>query len=265
MHKQFTITLIFLLNILVAHGQADHVQRIHLTGNIKDENERPVSYAHIMEVSRYDGWISDYYGEFNANPFPGDTLIISAVSYHHAKIYIPLELTENEYHVEVILQSDTIELKELVVHPWPATYDQLRREFLEIEIDDPADDVALNLPHMKDVINMLKTPGVPGQIGLYSGPGPFSLLYNQFSREARNKKNYEMAMKFEKAGARYNKIVVSRITGLKKDEEIQRFMEFCALQVNFILESTDYELYAAIMNCYNEFCTAGLHENQEGN
>jgi hypothetical protein len=251
--------------IPAVYGQVDHVRRVHLTGNIKDEKEKPVSYAHIMEVSRYEGWISDYYGEFSADPFPGDTLIISAVSYHHAKIYIPRELTENEFHVEVILHAETVELKELVVYPWPGTYDKLRREFLKIEIDDPADDVALYLPPMKDIINKLKTPGVPGQIGLYSGPGPFSILYDQFSREAKSKRLYAEIMKKEKAEKRFNSALVTRITGLKKEDDIKKFMEFCALQVKFILESTDYELYAAVLNCYHEFCEAGMVDDTVGN
>ena len=58
----------------------------------------------------------------------------------------------------------------------------------------------------------------------------------------------------ETAGKRYNKEVVSHITGLKDEDQIRKFMEFCALQIKFILESTDYELYAAILGCYKEYC-----------
>jgi hypothetical protein len=51
---------------------------------------------------------------------------------------------------------------------------------------------------------------------------------------------------------------------LKNEDDIKNFMEFCALQIKFILESTDYELYAAILNCYDEYCKAGFQPAQAG-
>ena len=44
-----------------------------------------------------------------------------------------------------------------------------------------------------------------------------------------------------------------KITGLKDDQEIREFMKFCTLEVKFILEASDYELYLAIRNCYVEY------------
>ena len=104
----------------------------------------------------------------------------------------------------------------------------------------------------------------PGQIGLYSGPGPVSILYEQFSKEGRSRRMYAEFLRKDKAWTRYNSTVVSKITGLKNEDDIQKFMQFCALQIKFILESTDYELYAAILNCYDEYCRAGFQPDQSG-
>jgi hypothetical protein len=71
-------------------------------------------------------------------------------------------------------------------------------------------------------------------------------------------------MNKERAEKRYNKALVSRITGLKTEDDLKKFMQFCALQIKFILESTDYELYAAISNCYDEYCRAGFQPDQSG-
>lgn len=98
----------------------------------------------------------------------------------------------------------------------------------------------------------------------HSGPGPFSLLYGHYSKEAKSKKLYADLILKERAGRRYNKILVSKITGLINDDEIKNFMEFCALQIKFILESTEYELYAAILGCYNEYCEKGYNPGTTG-
>lgn len=263
MRKKLTIILFLSFNLFSSFGQIELSERIAVSGVILDEKLKPVSYAHIIERSRNEGWVSDYYGKFRADVFPGDTLVISAVSYYNSIIIIPGRTDTDELFIRITLKTDTIQLKELVVHPWPSTLSQLKRELMEVVIDDPVADLDLNMPSMKDLAALARTPGVPGQIGLYSGPGPLSLLYGQFSKEARSRKLYAEVMKKDKAERRYNKAVVSRITGLKSEENLQKFMEFCALQVKFILESTDYELYAAILNCYDEFCQAGLQSEPE--
>ena len=257
-----TILLSFCL--LYTYSQTNAVGRIKVAGEIKDVKMRAISYAHIVDKSRNEGWVGDYYGRFQAYVYPGDTLMISAISYHPEFIYIPSDLNNQGYHVEIIMQQDTIQMKELVIYPWPATYSQLKKDFLKVEIEDPMADIDLNLPSLKDSGKFLNTPMEPGQIGIYSGPGPFSILYNQFSKEARSKRIYAEILKKEKVDKRYNKATVSRITGLKGEDEIKKFMDFCSLQIKFILESTDYELYAAILNCYDEFCREGLLPVQTG-
>jgi hypothetical protein len=113
----------------------------------------------------------------------------------------------------------------------------------------------LHLPSPRELKLLAMDPTYePGQIRIYSGSGPIGLIYGQFSKEARSKKTYAELIRKDKADKRYNRIVVSRITGLKDEEDITNFMEFCSLQIKFILESTDYELYAAIMDCYHDFC-----------
>lgn len=257
------LTTSLCFGLLSSFSQTHEEKRLTASGEVVDSSLKPVSYAHILIKSRNEGCVSDLNGKFRLGVFPGDTLCVSAVSFHQTIIEIPGIVEPGEYHFRVTMRKDTVYLKELVIYPWPSTYSQLRREFMEIEVKDPKDDIDLHLPSMKDIIADLKTPGVPGQIGIYFGPGPFSLLYNQFSKEARSRKIYTEALKIEKANYRYNKVVVSRVTGLKNEDDILIFMEYCALQVKFILESTDYELYAAILDCFDEFCRKGFLPDPE--
>jgi predicted CopG family antitoxin len=239
-------------------AQTEELKRVPVEGKIIDTKNQPVINAHILNKGRNEGWVTDLNGRFQSSGFPGDTLEISAISYHPVKFFIPDSFREPVHNTEIIMLPDTVQLREIAIHPWPATLSKLKQEFMKVEVEDPADEIDLHLPSMADIKAMNRTPGEPGQIGLYSGSSPISLLYNQFSREAKSRKLYSEVLKREKAEKRYNRSVVARVTGLKNDEEILKFMEFCALQVKFILESSDYELYAAILNCYEDYCQAGF-------
>jgi len=225
-------------------------------GKLEGRSDRgPISYAHILLNNKVQGWVGDYYGKFQADVNPGDTLTITSISYQKSVIIIPTDLTGSDYNIEVILKNDTVYLKELIVQPWPATFGKLRQELLDVEVVDPLANLDLHLPSPEELKLLAQDPTYePGQVRLYSGSGPFSLLYKKFSRGARSKKLHAKLMKIEKVGKRYNRAIVSKITGLKDEGEIQKFMEFCALQIKFILESTDYELYSAISGCYDEYC-----------
>lgn len=253
------LVIIFILfNLMGAFAQTEDKKLVSIQGEIKDIRQNPVSYAHILSTSENGGWISDYYGNFKIDVVAGDTLLIKAVSYHPVYLIIPDDLVLRPYNFDITMHDDTVRLKELVIRPWPATYEELKREFLKVEIDDPIANLDLRLPSPEE----LKMLSCQGAIVM---PGPFSLLYDKYSKEARSKKLYAELVKKDKAEVRYNKGLITRITGLKNDDEIKKFMEFCALQVKFILESTDYELYAAILKCYDEFCQAEILENPAGN
>jgi hypothetical protein len=249
------IVAIFCLTFISSFAQIDQDERVQVKGNIKGRDLKPVSYAHILVRARNEGWVGDYYGKFKIAVFPGDTLIISAISFLHAVVPITSLASSPDFSMDVILQPDTVYLKELIVHPYPSSYKQLKEEFMKVEIDDPISDLDLHLPSPQELKLLAADPSYePGQIRIYSGPGPISLLYDQFSKEGRSKNTYAELIKKEKADKRYNKALVTRLTGLKNEDDVKNFMDFCALQIRFILESTDYELYAAIMDCYGEYC-----------
>jgi hypothetical protein len=225
-----------------------------VSGEIRDVRSIPVSYAHIVIKDRPEGVVGDYNGKFTIGALPGDTLVISAVSFHKAYVPVPQGFNRTGFSVSITLVSDTVNLAEIVVHPWPATIGQLRREVLAHEPEDPLANLDLHLPSPKELKMLATSPNYePGQIRLYSGSGPVSLIYNQFGKEARQKKAYGEVMRKEQAAQRYNHEVVARVTGLKDSGEIKKFIDFCKLELSFILQASDYELFAAITGCYREF------------
>jgi hypothetical protein len=149
-------------------------------------------------------------------------------------------------------QVKTINPQDSVQTPWPATWEDFKKEFIEMKVEDPIANLDLHLPSPKEMRNIAYPQG-----GIVI-QGPISFLYDQFSKEAQSKRVYADLMRKDAAAVRYNHVLVSKITGLQDDKEIKKFMDFCAFQVEFILNASDYELYAAILDCYEDFC---INEN----
>jgi uncharacterized protein (UPF0264 family) len=49
--------------------------------------------------------------------------------------------------------------------------------------------------------------------------------------------------------------IVQKITGLKDEQEVMEFMEFCNLEPEFILRVNDYDLFCAVNDCLKKFMT----------
>ena len=251
--RRVLLTSFSVLIVLMVFPQAGVRNPLLIEGKIVDEKRNPVSYVNIYIKSSLKGTMGDYYGDYKIGAFPGDTITFSAVSFRKTSFIVPRDMDATAYALDVILEADTVGLKEVVIYPWPSTYKAFKEDFLELEVEDPIANLDLYLPSPKELKALSYTSGIPGQIRLYSGSGPVSLLYDAFSKEAKSRKAYGEVLRKEKADNRYNKIVVSQITGLKDDQEIREFMKFCALDVRFILDASDYELYLAIRNCYAEY------------
>lgn len=244
------LTCLLIIFTLVLNAQEQSQARINVTGDIKDREGAPVSYAHILIKARNEGTVGNYYGSFAIPAFPGDTLTISAISYHDAHIIVPSGFLLTEYPVAIFMSRDTVRLKEVVIHPWPATLEKLKESLLNIEIRDPVgENITPYLPTPQELKALAHPPGA-----IIALPGPFSLMYERFSKEARQKKAYADVTRKESAAKKYNPAVIARVTGLKNTGEIIKFIEFCALETDFILEATEYELYAAIIECYQDYC-----------
>lgn len=236
-----------------AFSQKEQQKPLRIEGRIIDTHLQPVSFAHILNKERNTGTISDYYGDFSLGSYPGDTLTISSISYHTLVYCVPDTLTEGPLRLLLVMETDTVFLQEQVIYPWPETYDELKKEILALEAENTHLEPDLHLPSLKDVAALARTSMAPGQLGLYKGSGPISLLYDKYSKEAKEKRELTRIRKYEHLKTRYNTTVVSIVTGLTDLEEINRLIEYCDLNTEFISNSTDYELYTAINQCYIEY------------
>ena len=134
----------FLFLTLLSHSYkaqrsvVDTSRMLQISGVIiAEDNLEPLPYTTVWNRSIRKGVISDYYGFFTMVSFPGDTLVFNFYGYSSSTYIIPDTLSENRYSIVHMMQADTLNMPEVVVHPWPSR-DEFARYFVEMKPYDDA-------------------------------------------------------------------------------------------------------------------------------
>ncbi len=224
---------------------AQHQDPVLVQGQVLDaHNKTPLHGAHLV-VNNTFGTTPDIEGNFTLQLSAGDTLMVSHVGYVDYLVPIPQNLNQNHYFLRIALSPATVELDEVTIYQWPATVEQFKQELLALEVEEE-----------EKVI-------IPGS---YQGPprpvearasSPVSFLYEKFSRRAKQRKAFQKKRldieTHQKARARWNSDYVKEITGIEDEQTLVSFMEYCRLNDQKLGELNDYDLIAAINQCYQDF------------
>jgi hypothetical protein len=139
MKNIFSFALPFLVLVLTHTGFSQTLKNsdlVQFSGVVvTGDSLRPVPFASIMIKSTYRGTISDYYGFFSFVAKMKDTVEFSAIGFKRAIFVIPDTLTDNRCSLIQMLKSDTINLPEARIFPWP-TKEQFKEAFLSLRIPD---------------------------------------------------------------------------------------------------------------------------------
>lgn len=133
-------SLLSLIVVFIATSLAfsqDDRQLIQFSGvAVSADSLQPVSFAAVYDKATGKGTIADYYGYFSFVTQPGDTLMFSRLGFKRSTYIIPDSLTDNRYSIIHVMKSDTLELPEVKVYPWPS-----REEFANAFVNmNPYDD-----------------------------------------------------------------------------------------------------------------------------
>jgi hypothetical protein len=240
---------------------ATNVADITVEGFISNPQGKFIENVHIVNVSGNTGTNSNREGQFRILVNPGDTLRITCIGYDPLKYEVPLERYTPVIPLHIVLHSDTLLISGVEIYPWPADAQALKDAVLAMETETTkTPDLKLNdakfynmpLPGGQ-VPQRSSTPGLANPGFTITVPGPITALYDAFSKEGKSKRKLETLVNQDQkkvvAARRYNAKVIQQITTFKTDKEIQDFMLFCNLSVDFIVSSTEYDLYKAIIEC----------------
>lgn len=101
----------------------------------------PVPYATIAVAEDNRGTYSNYRGFFSIVVHKGDEVRFTSIGYKETTFIIPDTLKGSRYSVVQLLSSDTINLPETVIFPWPDR-DHFKLEFLAMDVSKDLEDRA---------------------------------------------------------------------------------------------------------------------------
>ena len=201
----------------------------------------PIAFATVYNRGSKKGVRTDSSGFFTIVLSNKDTLEIRHVGFR-TLFYMKPPGRNGNYYEDIVLSESTFELKEVTIY-------RRRASLRTIAINPDYD--------RKDIFNL--HPFGDGQrhkLGPAGFGSPVTALYEAFSRREQNNRKLEQLKadreQYDMASIRYNEYYVESLTGLH-GQDLAAFMGYCPLQPNFIITSTDYELAAAVLNCYRRF------------
>ncbi len=251
MKKTFTFFcfsfLLLIFNNLGSYSQVN--ESLLIKGKVISQYDSlAIPFAHVIQLKSNIGNICDENGSFCISTSLDDTLLITAIGFGSKKV--PVNIFKKQSVVLIFIEQEVYTIDEVVIVPYK-NYKELKEAVLALEL--PAEpEIELNIPK--------PLPKIPdnenGEITIISC-SPISALYNAFSREAKELKEYNRIIERKyiesKISKKYNKDIITHITGITGERNILDFIEFCRFSDEFILNSNDYEIYLAINNCFEEF------------
>ena len=244
---QILIAFLILLFSFQANAQKED-SVITLYGKLYDSKDfSAVEYAHIINLDSPHATISDSAGFFEIKLQAGDTLQITSIGYHDETVTI------NEYLPAIFrsisMEQRTYDISSVEITPW-GTYQDFKNKFISLDLDDPEEDVHPLLWRDLPRAPAEPEPHNPGVLN------PVSFLYDVFSgnRKERIKYNEILSKKTKerKIRSKYNKEIVSNLTGLE-GEELEEFMEFCNFSEAELLNKTGYKILKEVKQKYQIF------------
>ena len=250
----FTLCLIlWIIPSVRAQFETEEKDKVRLSGQIVDEEEgNTVPYVTIANISKQVMTVSDEEGEFSITFDRNDTIEFSALGFNKYTLNLKDSLASDEFYIKILLSQKTYELKPVSIYAYKDEV-SFKKAILEMEVPEEKEHEPIRIP------------------GAYYGPkrppsptGPISFITQKFGKQARfEKKLQQIRDEYEYSkvvNQKFNRELVAEATGLT-DEILDKFILFCKLEDDFVVQANEYEILVAINECYTEFKAKGLEEN----
>jgi hypothetical protein len=141
--NKFSYTLLlFLISLSASWGQAiEREKYVQVSGIITDESYRPVAGVTVVSKKLKRGTISERSGIYSITSTPGDTVFFRALGFKRYHTIIPEAFEERHCEVDIALEVDTIQIKEVNVLPWKNYSDFIK----DVTRERPVDPIIQNM------------------------------------------------------------------------------------------------------------------------
>jgi hypothetical protein len=239
------ITLLTIVTIIQISASAQNY--IIIEGRVVNSSGSSIVNAHVLNISKKLGTITNDLGIFRIIAATGDSMLVSSMGYKPYRVTVPSQLAYKVFNVKVTLIADTIMLKEAIIRGFPPTYALFKKEFVSLKLHEKPKNKLFD--RISD-----KQYNPKGGIVL---PGPISLLYSAFSKEAKNKR--KLANLIYQDNLRevvYDKIpkeVLIKAYHLTDESELEQFLDFCQLSENLMINGTPYDVVVEMNIRYKSY------------
>jgi hypothetical protein len=135
--KLFYTTILFLLSVPAVYCQeTERTIYVQVSGIITDEAYRPVPGVAVVSKKLKKGTISERSGIYSITSTPGDTIYFRALGFKRYHTIIPETFAERHCEVDIALEIDTIQIKEVNVMPWK-NYSEFIKDVTKAHPVDP--------------------------------------------------------------------------------------------------------------------------------
>jgi hypothetical protein len=129
--------VLFALSVSAVPGQTIEKEKyVQVSGIITDEYYKPVPGVAVVSKKLRKGAISERSGIYSITSIPGDTIFFRALGFKRYHTIIPETFEERHCEVDMTLEVDTIQIKEVNIMPWK-NYSDFIKDVTKVRPVDP--------------------------------------------------------------------------------------------------------------------------------
>jgi hypothetical protein len=137
LNKKNYIIILFILSASACFGQTiENEKYVQVSGIITDQSYRPVPGVAVVSRKLKKGTLSERSGIYSITSMPGDTIFFRALGFKRYHTIIPETFTDRHCEVDIALDIDTIQIKEVAIMPWK-NYSDFLKDITKAQPVDP--------------------------------------------------------------------------------------------------------------------------------
>jgi hypothetical protein len=146
LNKFIYTALLFLISLTASWGQTIEKEKyVQVSGIITDESFRPVAGVTVVSRKLKRGTVSERSGIYSITSTPGDTVFFRALGFKRYHTIIPEGFEERHCEVDIALEYDTIQIKDVNVMPWKNYSDFIKDMTRERPVDPKIENMNDNI------------------------------------------------------------------------------------------------------------------------
>ncbi|KUF43364.1 hypothetical protein HX017_05685 [Myroides marinus] len=236
--RNFTVFLFIILTSLTVFAQ----NRSTVKGTIlNDKSFLPVDDVNVINTTQVKGTISKRDGSFSVEANLNDSIHLSYPGYIPIKLKVTNDWLNNE-NLKIYFTEQSVVLDEIVIKKFDLT------GYLEVDTKL----IELNDKMQFDFYRRNQTPYYGTAMGTFFSP--VDAVYNLFKGKDKKLKKLEAIKEDQNMIAlmqtRYDREIVCGMLEITR-EDIVKSLQNCNYSDKFIYTATDFQIYQALNDCYD--------------